>query len=95
MTQRQIDVTMASSEFQPDPPPRKVRVFGRDIAMPRSRWLRVTIGIALIFLGLLGFLPILGFWMIPLGILVLSYEFASVRRARRRGVVRWERWRRK
>jgi hypothetical protein len=32
--------------------------------------------------------------MIPLGLLVLSYEFATVRRWRRRAVVRWERWRR-
>ena len=48
----------------------------------------------LVFFGLLGFLPILGFWMIPLGLLVLSYEFAAVRRHRRRFVVWWERRRR-
>jgi len=40
---------------------------------------------------MLGFLPVLGFWMIPLGLLVLSYEFHLVRRMRRRMVVRWER----
>ena len=37
-----------------------------------------------------GFLPVLGFWMVPLGLLVLSYEFAAVRRHRRRLVVWWE-----
>lgn len=48
-------------------------------------------GIALVFLGLLGFLPVLGFWMVPLGLLVLSYEFHIIRRLRRRMIVRWER----
>ena len=36
------------------------------------------------FGGLLGFLPILGFWMVPLGLYVLSRDSARVRRARRR-----------
>lgn len=76
-------------------PGRKISVFGREIHMPESRNKRIAIGVALTFLGLLGFLPILGFWMVPLGLLVLSYEFALVRRYRRRGVVRWERWRSK
>ncbi|MEQ1953612.1 hypothetical protein [Mesorhizobium sp. CN2-181] len=69
-------------------------MFGRAFRMPRSRALRVAIGVLLTFLGLLGFLPVLGFWMIPLGLLVLSYEFATVRRLRRRSVVWWERRRR-
>ena len=74
---------------------RKISVLGREFAMPQSRWLRILIGSVLVFLGCLGFLPVLGFWMIPLGVLVLSYEFASVRRFRRRTVVWWERRRRK
>ena len=53
--------------------------------------LRIAIGVALCIFGMLGFLPVLGFWMIPLGLLVLSYEFAAVRRFRRRVVVWWER----
>jgi hypothetical protein len=75
-------------------PPRVIHIFGKRFEMPRSRALRVTIGVALCIFGVLGFLPILGFWMIPLGILVLSYEFALVRRFRRRLVVWWERRRR-
>jgi hypothetical protein len=38
--------------------------------------------------GVLGFLPILGFWMIPLGLLVLSFDLPQVRRWRRRFLVR-------
>jgi hypothetical protein len=75
-------------------PARKIAVFGREFTMPRSRALRVTIGIVLTVMGMFGFLPILGFWMIPLGLLVLSYEFSSIRRWRRRVVVWWGRRRR-
>jgi len=75
-------------------PARKISILGREFTMPRSRRLRVTIGVLLALGGILGFLPILGFWMIPLGILVLSYEFAVIRRHRRRFVVWWERRRR-
>ncbi|WP_246666102.1 hypothetical protein [Aquamicrobium sp. LC103] len=70
-------------------PKRKISVLGRDFSMPRSRRGRIAIGAALVVLGCFGFLPVLGFWMIPLGILVLSYEFAMIRRARRRSVVWW------
>ncbi|MFI0843097.1 PGPGW domain-containing protein [Mesorhizobium sp. IMUNJ 23232] len=73
---------------------RRIKVLGREVRMPQSRISRVAIGVLLVFFGLLGFLPVLGFWMIPLGLLVLSYEFASVRRLRRRTVVWWERRRR-
>jgi hypothetical protein len=69
----------------------RIRAFGRDFNLPRSRGLRIAIGVLLIVFGLLGFLPILGFWMIPLGLLVLSYEFAIVRRARRRVAIWWGR----
>jgi len=70
-----------------------IHLFGRTVKLPRSRPVRIAIGVGLVVLGIFGFLPILGFWMIPLGLLVLSYEFPSVRRWRRKLVVRWERWR--
>jgi hypothetical protein len=83
------------SIVQEEPAPRTIALFGRRIRMPRSRSHRVAIGFALMLGGCLWFLPILGIWMIPLGLLVLSHEFASVRRWRRRAVVWWERRRRK
>ena len=70
---------------------RYITVFGRQVAMPRSRALRVVIGASLVVLGCFGFLPILGFWMVPLGLLVLSYEFAAIRRFRRRVALWWGR----
>ncbi|SVB85789.1 uncharacterized protein METZ01_LOCUS238643 [marine metagenome] len=56
------------------------------------RWFRISVGICLVLGGILGFLPILGFWMIPLGLVVLSYDLPIVRRWRRRLEVRWLRW---
>jgi hypothetical protein len=87
-----LEADMTADDRRPE---RKISVFGREFSMPRSRAARIAIGVALVVFGIFGFLPILGFWMIPLGLLVLSYEFAMVRRWRRRAVVSWERWRRK
>ena len=57
--------------------------------MPRSRVGRIAAGSALVVGGTLGFLPILGFWMIPLGLIVLSHDLPAVRRRRRRFAVWW------
>jgi hypothetical protein len=64
---------------------------GRRIPMPRSRLKRMLFGSSFVALGFLGFLPVLGFWMIPVGLLVLSYDVPAVRRARRRLEVWWHR----
>ena len=68
---------------------RTISLFGREFVMPQSRRARIVIGGVLVVLGCFGFLPVLGFWMIPLGLLILSYEFATVRRWRRRSSVWW------
>ncbi|HVV91957.1 MAG TPA: hypothetical protein VHD15_00930 [Hyphomicrobiales bacterium] len=70
-----------------------LRFGSRRIPLPRARWLRITLGVVLVILGCFGFLPVLGFWMIPVGLLVLSQDIAAVRRFRRRAEVRWARWR--
>ncbi|WP_370671635.1 hypothetical protein [Nitratireductor aquibiodomus] len=64
---------------------------GKRIPIPRSRLARIGGGCLLVVLGLFGFLPVLGFWMIPLGLLILSYDIASVRRQRRKAAVWWNR----
>ena len=53
--------------------------------------MRIALGVALILGGFLGFLPVLGFWMVPLGLLVLSIDLAPVRRFRRRMEIWWGR----
>jgi hypothetical protein len=45
------------------------------IKHPHLRWVRAPIGALLIIGGILGFMPILGFWMIPLGLSILALDF--------------------
>ena len=50
----------------------------------RSPWVRRGLGMALVAGGLLAFLPVLGIWMLPLGLVILSDEVHQLRRPRRR-----------
>ena len=80
------------SDTETVPPPRRRINLGRfSVPVPGSRLWRVVLGVALVLGGVLGFLPILGFWMIPLGFLILSIDLPIVRRLRRRVEVWWGR----
>lgn len=52
--------------------------------IPKSRLGRIIVGVLLCIGGILGFLPVVGFWMLPLGLFVLSVDFPAVRRFRRK-----------
>lgn len=54
---------------------------------------RIILATLLLIGGLLGALPILGFWMIPLGLLILSLDFRWARRGYL-GIILWFRRRR-
>jgi hypothetical protein len=69
----------------------KVRLFDRHWHLPKSKPIRIGLGSLLVGGGVLGFLPVLGFWMIPLGLLVLSVDIPIVRRWRRQVTVWWHR----
>jgi hypothetical protein len=56
---------------------------------------RIVVGSLLLIGGCLGFLPVLGFWMIPLGLIVLSTDVPWIRRRWRRVQVWWEKRRRR
>lgn len=65
----------------------------------RMRLIRAPLGVLLLFGGVFSFLPVLGVWMLPLGMLLLAVDFpilrprvsAAVIRARRRASL----WRRR
>jgi len=69
----------------------RMDLFGRSYHLPHSPVLRRSLGVSLVGLGFLGFLPVLGFWMIPLGLLVLSHDSPRIRRMRRQAAVKWAR----
>ncbi|MGF1594076.1 MAG: hypothetical protein ACFCUW_12390 [Kiloniellaceae bacterium] len=58
-------------------------------APPPLRW---TVGLLLIGGGCLGFLPVLGFWMIPLGVLFLAGGSPRVREAAKAVIRRLRAW---
>lgn len=66
----------------------KARFAGYTVKLPGHPGLRMGMGVLLVIGGLLGFLPILGFWMIPLGLAVLAVDLPPVRRWYRRMTVR-------
>lgn len=67
------------------------RVFSRK-NLPRSRAARIAIGVLLVIGGIVGFLPILGFWMVPMGLAILAIDIPIIRRFTRRATVVLTRW---
>ena len=67
--------------------------FGRHkINLPGNRFLRFGLGILLICGGLLWFLPVVGFWMLPLGIAVIAIDIPLVDRWWSRTQPKMEDW---
>jgi hypothetical protein len=44
----------------------------------RMRLVRVPVGVVFVLGGFVGFLPILGFWMLPLGLLLLAIDLPAL-----------------
>jgi hypothetical protein len=62
------------------------------VLRPEAKWLRVPLGLLLIAGGFLGFLPILGFWMLPLGALLLAEDFPLARQPTVQAIEAMEHW---
>jgi hypothetical protein len=44
------------------------------LRQPRVAWVRIPVGILLCLGGIFSFLPVLGIWMLPLGLLLLAVD---------------------
>jgi hypothetical protein len=64
--------------------PRTMQPTVRWLRRPSSRWVRVPAGVLLIIGGLLSILPLLGIWMLPLGLILLAEDIESLQRTRDR-----------
>ena len=60
--------------------PRRLGIVIRQLRRSGSVWLRVTLAVLLILGGVLWFFPILGLWMLPLGLLLIADQFPTFRR---------------
>ena len=72
--------------------PRPVRRSYVRLVQPRARWMRLPLGCVLVAGGTLGFLPVLGFWMLPIGALLLGEDIPPVRRVTLRALGQVMRW---
>ena len=60
----------------------------RALRHPRLLVVRVPVAILLIIGGLLSFLPVLGLWMLPAGLLLLALDVPTLRPVVARGAIR-------
>ncbi len=60
----------------------------RWLRRPSARWVRLPAGLLLIVGSVFSILPVLGLWMLPLGVVLLAEDFAPLRRLTDR-VLNW------
>ena len=68
--------------------PERLQTVVRWLRRPAVRWVRIPAGLLLIVVSLFSILPILGLWMLPLGLVLLAEDVPPVRRATGR-VLAW------
>lgn len=59
---------------------------------PGVHLVRIPLGILLIFGGIFSILPILGLWMLPLGLLILALDVRLLRGPVTNAIVRTRKW---
>lgn len=63
----------------------------RWLRTPSAAWVRIPLGVLLVLGGIFSILPLLGLWMLPLGLLLLAQDIPFLRRPIRRALVWAER----
>lgn len=68
------------------------------IRRPSSRFLRIPLGVLLVLGGVFSFLPLLGIWMLPLGLLLLALDLPFLQGPLNRVILwvqrKWTIWKR-
>jgi hypothetical protein len=72
--------------------PEPVRRSYACLERPRAKWVRLPLGLLLIVCGVFGFLPVVGFWMVPVGALLVGVDIPIVRRLTLGAIGRAQRW---
>jgi hypothetical protein len=79
VSERDYDRLDRQFDLLADALPERAGRFVRWLRRPSSRLVRIPVGLLLIVGGVVGFLPILGFWMVPLGALLLAQDVPFLR----------------
>ncbi len=69
----------AFDEIERHAPPRLRRVISK-MRQPQARWIRLPLGVLCILGSFLWFLPVLGLWFLPLGLLLVAQDVRFLRR---------------
>ena len=97
MNAREQQLRKAFKRLDGELPPRLAAIM-RWLRHPDSRWVRIPAGLVLTAGGCLSFLPVLGIWMLPLGLLLLAMDMPFLQRPMaglvQRGLDLLDRWRR-
>jgi hypothetical protein len=72
------DLDLQLNRFGRQLPSWAARMLAR-VRQPSLIWVRIPVGFALVLGGFAGFLPIFGFWMLPLGILLIAQDVPFIR----------------
>jgi hypothetical protein len=59
--------------------PRRAARSLRWVRRPSARWVRWPLGLVLIVGGIFGILPVLGLWMLPLGLALIAQDIPFLR----------------
>lgn len=59
--------------------PKRLQSPVRWLRQPGARWVRIPVGLLLIVGGVFSILPILGLWMLPLGLVLLAEDVKPLR----------------
>jgi hypothetical protein len=73
------ELRTAFKRLEQEVPERAARVL-RWLRHPKSRLVRIPAGLLLIAGGIFSFLPALGVWMLPLGLLLIAYDMPFLRK---------------
>lgn len=66
--------------------PQRIASTVRFVRQPSARWLRIPTALLLTLGGMLWFLPILGLWMLPVGLALLADDVPLLRSLRSRAL---------
>jgi hypothetical protein len=69
----------AFKRLEQEVPERVARIF-RKLRHPDARWFRIPLGLLCVVGGVFSFLPVLGLWMLPLGLLLIAYDVPVLRK---------------
>jgi len=72
-TNNQMELDRHFAWFEGKLPPGPAR-FVAWLRQPSSRWVRIPLALLLILGGIFSFLPVLGLWMLPLGLLLFAQD---------------------